>query len=280
MASADVLIKDAGREGARLALRWAAQEGWNPGLHDADAFYAADPHGFRIAYLDDEVAGTYSIIRYDDSFAFGGFYIVRTEERGHGVGREMLSAVLREAAPYNLGADGVVAMVPTYERHGFRPHFRSARFMGYVKGKADASLRSLDDVGVEAVEAYDRGIFLHPRRAFLKEFLTAPDTQVAVATDAQGNVSGYGVLRQCVSGHKLAPLFCDSPIIAENIFLHLASMAPQEIYLDVPDPNGKGNAMAVQHGMREVFACARIYTKRFESLPLDRIFGVTSFELG
>ena len=29
-----------------LALDWAAAEGWNPGLRDADAFWAADPEGF------------------------------------------------------------------------------------------------------------------------------------------------------------------------------------------------------------------------------------------
>ena len=29
-----------------LALDWAAAEGWNPGLHDAHCFYAADPEGF------------------------------------------------------------------------------------------------------------------------------------------------------------------------------------------------------------------------------------------
>ena len=29
-----------------LALEWAAAGGWNPGLHDANCFYAADPEGF------------------------------------------------------------------------------------------------------------------------------------------------------------------------------------------------------------------------------------------
>ena len=35
-----------------LALDWAAAEGWNPGLHDAAAFHAADPEGFLIGLLD------------------------------------------------------------------------------------------------------------------------------------------------------------------------------------------------------------------------------------
>lgn len=30
----------------RYAIDWAAKEGWNPGLHDAECFYLADPEGF------------------------------------------------------------------------------------------------------------------------------------------------------------------------------------------------------------------------------------------
>src|SRR3954468_917648 len=38
----------------RLILDWAAAEGWNPGLHDAEAFLAADPEGFLLGRLDGE----------------------------------------------------------------------------------------------------------------------------------------------------------------------------------------------------------------------------------
>jgi hypothetical protein len=40
------------RDELDLAVEWAALEGWNPGLHDADAFYAADPDGFFVGLLD------------------------------------------------------------------------------------------------------------------------------------------------------------------------------------------------------------------------------------
>ena len=36
----------------KLALDWAAAEGWNPGLDDAHCFYAADPQGFFLGELD------------------------------------------------------------------------------------------------------------------------------------------------------------------------------------------------------------------------------------
>jgi hypothetical protein len=37
-----------------LAVDWAALEGWNPGLHDADCYYKTDPNGFFIGMLNDE----------------------------------------------------------------------------------------------------------------------------------------------------------------------------------------------------------------------------------
>src|SRR5215203_6783352 len=43
---------------------WAAAEGWNPGLHDADAFRATDPDGFFGLDVDGELAVTLSVVRY------------------------------------------------------------------------------------------------------------------------------------------------------------------------------------------------------------------------
>jgi hypothetical protein len=55
-----------------LALEWAADEGWNPGLHDAHCFYAADSRGFFLGELDGAPIGCVSAIRYgsgSDSWA-------------------------------------------------------------------------------------------------------------------------------------------------------------------------------------------------------------------
>ena len=40
------------RQELDLAVDWAAAEGWNPGLHDANCFYAIDPNGFLIGLLE------------------------------------------------------------------------------------------------------------------------------------------------------------------------------------------------------------------------------------
>jgi len=75
-------IKTMTRKELDIAVDWARQEGWNPGLYDADAFYAQDPNGFFIGYLDNEPIATISAVKYGNSYAFGGFYIVKKEYRG------------------------------------------------------------------------------------------------------------------------------------------------------------------------------------------------------
>ena len=32
---------------------WAAREGWNPGLHDAELFWVTDPAAFTVSYRVD-----------------------------------------------------------------------------------------------------------------------------------------------------------------------------------------------------------------------------------
>ncbi|MDD4242632.1 MAG: hypothetical protein PHG54_14480, partial [Smithellaceae bacterium] len=54
------------REEVGLAVEWAAREGWNPGLHDAECFYAADPRGFFLARRDGEPVGALSAVAYDE----------------------------------------------------------------------------------------------------------------------------------------------------------------------------------------------------------------------
>ena len=43
---------------------------------------------------------------------------------------------------------------------------------------------------------------------------------------------------------------------------------------------GALEALATRHGMRKVFGTARMYTGSEPPIALERVFGVTTFELG
>jgi hypothetical protein len=89
------------------------------------------------------------------------------------------------------------------------------------------------------------------------------------------------VIRPCQTGFKIAPLFANTPAAAEELFVMLSSLADgAPVFLDIPACNQRAREMAERHGMRLVFETARMYNGKFPPLPLNDIYGITSFELG
>jgi hypothetical protein len=73
------------KEEVSTAVAWAAREGWNPGLADAEYFYTAYTGGFFCAELDGKIVGTISVVNYDDRFSFYGFFVVNPAYRARGI---------------------------------------------------------------------------------------------------------------------------------------------------------------------------------------------------
>jgi hypothetical protein len=64
------------------------------------------------------------------------------------------------------------------------------------------------------------------------------------------------------------------------VFAALVGATGGEVYLDVPQPNGPAVALANSHGLAPVFETARMYSGPIRPVDLERVYGVTSFELG
>jgi GNAT superfamily N-acetyltransferase len=266
-----------------LMLDWAADEGWNPGLDDAAAFFAADPEGYLGLFVDGELVVTVSIVRYDASFAFAGCYICRPDHRGEGYGLELAQAALSRADVVTIGLDGVLEREQNYERLGFVTAYRSTRFGGEPRPDAAAgSSRRLAIDDLDAIERYERvaGVFPAPRRAFLERWLTAPGS-VAYGLGPGAAVDGYGVIRRCRSGHKIGPLFCNTRAEAELLIGTLVRAVDGGlVFLDVPQPNAQAVELVRVLGLRPIFETARMYRGPDPGLTLERVYGSTSFELG
>ena len=104
----------------------------------------------------------------------------------------------------------------------------------------------------------------------------------ALAVLEDGQVRGYGAIRACRTGHKVAPLFADDAPCAEALLRGLAERVPagQEVFFDVPEANPAGAALASGLGTAEVFRTLRMYRGEVPPVQLSRVFGVTSLELG
>lgn len=280
--SHNVTIARMSRNEVDTAVDWARQEGWNPGLSDAECFYRADPGGFYAAKVNGELVGMVSMVRYSKDYAFGGFYIVRPDMRRMGIGAVLMDFFQSLSRGFNVGIDGVLEMQQTYARHGFLFAHKNIRYGGIAKGVLPDRCTAICEEDFNGVVAFDARQFSTPRPEFLRRWLFQKDARaLMIKADCGGGPCGYGVIRRCFRGHKVGPLFANSPDVAEDILQGLMSSVPgEEVYLDVPEPNGSAVELAQRHGMRPVFATARMYTKRVLDLPLDCIYGVTSFELG
>ena len=265
-----------------IAVSWAAAEGWNPGLADDLCFGATDPDGFFIGELDGAPAATVSCVNYGESFAFLGFYIVREDLRGRGYGLRIWDAAINHAGSRVIGLDGVVAQQENYRKSGFKLAYANVRYGGTVEAPAasQGGVIALGDLPLAAVEAYDATVFPAPRTAFLRRWIGTP-THVGRALVRDGALAGWGVIRPCRKGRKIGPLFADDRAAAEAVLSALlASVGEGEVFLDVPSINRDAISLAENLGLAPVFETARMYTGAIPHLQLERVFGVTSFELG
>lgn len=267
-----------------LMIDWAAAEGWNPGLHDAPCFHAADPQGFLLGLLGDEPVATISVVKYEPGLAFLGFYIVKPAFRGQGLGLRIWQAGMATLTGRNVGLDGVVAQQSNYRKSGFTLAWRNIRYEGTggATGEAmDARIAPLSTLPFATVLAYDRAFFPADRSAFLRCWITQSGSTALGFIDG-GQLRGYGMIRPCRTGFKIGPLFADDAAVAQALFcaLKARSSAADKIYLDTPGTNQEAVALARRHGMTAVFETARMYTGTVPALPMARLYGVTSFELG
>ena len=270
------------RDELPFAIELAVREGWNPGLHDANSFFAADPGGFLIGELQGEPVGCISAVSYAGRYGFVGLYIVRPEFRGQGYGMRLWKAAMVRLRGHNVGLDGVVAQQANYARSGFRLAYRNVRYRGRAEPAAlHASVAPAAEATFETINDFDRQIFPERRAAFLRAWLTQPMAGVYLAQD-RGRLSGFTVVRRCREGWKIGPLAADDAVTARRLYEAAAAHAPRHeaIFVDVPEANPRAKSFLTALGMTPVFETARMYTGPDPAIELPKLFGVTTLELG
>ena len=266
-----------------IAIEWAATEGWNPGLHDANCYFTADPNGFLMGLIGDEPIATVSAIKYGKSFGFLGFYIVKPEYRGKGYGIQLWNAALKYLEGRNIGLDGVVAQQDNYKKSGFRLAYRNIRYegIGGCPPPPNSEIVKLSTLPFEIIDSYDRPFFPDNRSQFIKSWINQPEGH-SLGIMQNGKLSGYGVIRACRVGYKIGPLLADNPEWAESLFLALKSKvkSTEPVFLDTPEVNQSAVVLAERYNMNLSFETARMYSGGMPDMPLNHLFGVTSFEIG
>jgi len=276
-------IRQATREELDIAISWAANEGWNPGLYDGDTYFSTDPKGFFMGFLDGQPISSISAVAYNNNFGFLGFYIVKSKYRNKGYGFKLWNEALKHLPTQNIGLDGVIAQQENYKKSGFVPAYRNIRYegTGIETLISDPNLVSMSEINFDKLLSYDNSIFPTSRPIFLKSWIQQPNS-LAIGYVKDSVIMGYGMVRPCQTGFKVGPLFADSKDIANVIFQKLQNFVGKQnrIYLDVPEINKDAMELTKSNVMKPMFETTRMYTKGIPNTPVNKVFGVTTFELG
>lgn len=275
-----ITCRTARLEDLDLALNWAADEGWNPGLDDAAAFFATDPAGFFVAVdADDTPLAAISVVNHSDAFAFLGLYLVRPAYRGRGIGLQLWQHALRHAGQRTVGLDGVEAQQQNYVASGFAHAGGTTRFSGKVHGHTDPSIRTAgpDDIpDLIAQEATASGV---AKPAYLSAWFGNTAHRTTLVSESSQGINGLCTVRTCRAGVKIGPLVAESTEFAERLICHAATLSETTVTLDVPETSQTLSGLCQSYGLKAGFKTARMYRGPFTLRPHD-LYAVASLELG
>lgn len=279
----ELTIRRMNRGELDMACDWAAREGWNPGIHDAECFYEQDPDGFFIGLLDNKPVAMVSAVAYGQTYGFMGFYIVAQDYRDTGYGLQMWEAGLHYLGNRCIGLDSVRPDLVSQKKPEFRPEYMNFRFK-WLKDREfeiEHKVTPLSDISWTTLSAYDYEVFTFDRENFLRPWISVPGT-LSFGIIRNDRLLGYGVLRKCREGFKIGPLFANDNALARSLFNALTKDLDSgtAVFLDAPQVNANAVTLAQDYGMSEVFRTTRMYRGNPPVLPLQKWFGVTTFELG
>lgn len=236
-----------------------------------------------MGFLDGQPIACISAVSYGSAFGFLGFYITKKEFRNQGYGIQVWNKAIQYLKTQNIGLDGVVEQQENYKKSGFKLAYNNARYQfNSRKFKInDPKIKSALEVSFDELNQYDNQFFPVDRKTFLRSWIKQPES-VALVKVENNKIQGYGMIRKCRAGYKIGPLFADNYLIAADLFKLLVSsvIENEPVFLDIPEISQNAVKLVNQYQMQKVFATARMYTKEFPQLPIERIFGITTFEVG
>lgn len=262
-------------------IDWAAEEGWNPGLEDAAAFYAADPDGFFLNEVNGRPVAAVSVVNHSDKFAFLGLYLCRPEFRGLGYGLEVWRAGVAHAGNRCIGLDGVPDQQANYAQSGFSRQGRTVRYRGIVERRLEVAIRPASGADISAIYAQDTAANGFCRIDFAAAWFQQTKTRQTLLLGQDEATCAFATYRMCREGVKIGPLHADT---ADRVKALLASVPEPfgdgPIMIDVPESAELLTKLLKEMGFEPIFETARMYTTTPQCGSKPPYFSIASMELG
>lgn len=272
-----MILRRAQRHELGQILDWAADEGWNPGLDDADAFWETDPRGFFVAEVGDQIVAAVSVVVHDTDHAFLGLYLCLPGWRGQGIGFALWQHALGHAENRAVGLDGVAAQQANYEKSGFRRKGATRRLEGCLQPVIDPTIRTANDSDFDQILSLDRVANGYGRQSFLTTWTRqTPTRRTVIFLDG----TGYATIRKCRGFAKIGPIVAQDATLALRLARSaIAEIGEAQVAIDLPEASVHLGQVLSEAGFVNSFTTARmIRGNGFQAGPSLQAIG--TMELG
>lgn len=230
--------------------------GWNQQLTDWRRMLRLDPDGCFVAALPDGVVGTVTTIRYGTDLGWIGMMLVHPEYRRRGIAQRLMETALvrlQQCGVRCIRLDATPAGEPVYRKLGFVDEWQFSRWHCANPASAATAAAATESLVCgwppsSNGRTLDRMAFGTDRSQLLESLQDSCLCGLQTAETAEPQDTGFGMLRPGQRASSLGPIAAGSPRVASLIVTGLLRHAPQDVFWDVPEPNGMAVQLAEQLG--------------------------------
>jgi N-acetylglutamate synthase-like GNAT family acetyltransferase len=235
----------------QLGLKLSRQAGLNQTKSDWQRLLKMEPKGCFVAELDGCSLGTTTTCVFDNT-AWIAMLIVDVDYRGKGIGTELLKYslnYLESRKVKTVRLDATSAGQPIYEKIGFIPEYRLARFEGIAQSGKKGLLvsKACPDIFATIIE-FDKVMSGTNREKMLRRLFEEFSDDIYVI-QYDKTIKGFILTRPGANSIQIGP--CIATEDAGSVLLQdvLVRYAGESVFIDIPIGNANAVKIAESSGL-------------------------------
>ncbi len=211
---------------------------WNQLPEDWSLLLRFSPAGCFVAESNGRVVGSVTTIQYEKKIAWIGMLIVHPENRGRGIGSQLLTRAiefLRAEKIASIKLDATPQGEPLYAKMGFRKEFEITRWYRAEVSPSNHKYREVRPAkpgDLPKIAELDQESFGVNRGGLLEEIQRRAYRSFVARADE--NVCAFAMLRNGVNASYLGPFTSPNEMITRNL-VNTISDGVSPLIWDVPD---------------------------------------------
>ncbi|OTA21908.1 acetyltransferase [Xenorhabdus beddingii] len=246
-------------------VEMARQEKWNPGFGDEYLFFNIDNKGFFISYLQGQPIASMAVVNFNENYASIGYYIVKPEFRGKGIGLALWKFAIKHAGERIIALDAVPEQEKNYSKWGFKTHYHTLRIQGRASSNSinkvnTPNINIVDQSSIQSVIEFDTSIIGYPRDRLLTSWFFGNNRKGFIFSENQ-NIKGLIGLRQSNDGYRIGPFYAKDKEHIKALFLTAIREIPEDalVTLDVPEYAQTTINLLDSFGFQTLFHTCKMY---------------------